>query len=218
MAEPMDGDDAGGAVERVYRGILGDLEHGRMVPGQRLVETELAGRYGVGRNAVREAIQRLAARGVVDLSRHRSPAIRRMDGDETLEVLDVAACMTAMVLRMAARGYDPARHDDALARAEAQLEQAASADEVGDFSRARRGLYRLLLDIGGNREMQRLFPAVGMDIVHAQYPTSQLRGIRIADYRAMLAAVRSRDPDRAEASAYRHVANVRTIIVARIEG
>lgn len=218
MVEETDRDDAGGTVERVYRGILSDLEHGRMVPGQRLVETELAGRYGAGRNAVREAIQRLSARGVVDLSRHRSPAIRRIEGTETLEVLDVANFMTAMVLRMAASGYNPSRHAEALERAEAQLESAASADEIGDFSRARRNLYRLLLEIGGNREMQRLFPAVGMDIVHAQYPTRQLRGIRIADYRAMLAAVRTRDPDQAEASARKHVENVRAIIVARIEG
>ena len=74
-----------GSVQRVYRGLLADLDHGRMVPGQRLVETDLAERFGVGRNAVREAMQRLAARGVVDLSRHRSPAIRRLDGEETME-------------------------------------------------------------------------------------------------------------------------------------
>src|SRR3546814_14040142 len=65
----------------VFLGILRDLETGRMVPGQRLVETELASRHGVGRNAVREAMQHLAARGVVDLSPNRSPAIRKLDLD-----------------------------------------------------------------------------------------------------------------------------------------
>src|SRR3546814_3335354 len=55
-----------GATQRVYLGILQDLEKHRMVPGQRLVETELALHFGVGRNAVREAMQRLAVRGVVD--------------------------------------------------------------------------------------------------------------------------------------------------------
>src|SRR3546814_8419132 len=54
-----------GSARPVFLGILRDLETGRMVPGQRLVETELASRHGVGRNAVREAMQHLAARGVV---------------------------------------------------------------------------------------------------------------------------------------------------------
>src|SRR3546814_8722103 len=70
-----------GSARPVFLGILRDLETGRMVPGQRLVETELASRHGVGRNAVREAMQHLAARGVVDLSPNRSPAIRKLDLD-----------------------------------------------------------------------------------------------------------------------------------------
>jgi hypothetical protein len=41
-----------GATQSVYRGIMQDLEGHRIVPGQRLVETELASRFGVGRNAV----------------------------------------------------------------------------------------------------------------------------------------------------------------------
>jgi DNA-binding GntR family transcriptional regulator len=48
---------------------MSDLEDSSMVPDQRLVETELAARFGVGRNAVREAMQRLAVRSVIDLSR-----------------------------------------------------------------------------------------------------------------------------------------------------
>jgi DNA-binding GntR family transcriptional regulator len=205
-----------GTVERVYGGILGGLGQGRLVPGQRLVETELATRFGVGRNAVREAIQRLAARGIVDLSRHRSPSIRRMEGHEALEVLEVASVLTGLVLRTAALRFDAVRHARPLDDAEAALEAAAVDDEPGNFGRARRALYRLLLDIGGNRELQRLFPAIGMDIMHAQYPTRQLRGIRLADYREMLVHVRAQDGTCAEAAAHEHVERVRAIIAARV--
>src|SRR3546814_12998610 len=56
-----------GSARPVFLGILRDLETGRMVPGQRLVETELASRHGGGRNAGREAMQHLDERksGVV---------------------------------------------------------------------------------------------------------------------------------------------------------
>lgn len=213
----MNANEAGGpagSVQHVYRGILGDLEQGRMVPGQRLVETELAERFGVGRNAVREAMQRLAARGVVDLSRHRSPAIRRLDDAETIEVLDVARALSSLVLHTAALRYVPDRHEAALAEAEALLNSAAEDDDIAGFSRARRAFYRVLLDIGGNRELQRLFPAIGMHIIYAQYQTRQLRGIRLADYRAMIEAVRAGDPSCAAEASERHTDHVRDVIAA----
>ncbi len=60
------------ASDVVFSGILARLEARRLVPGQRLVEAELAAGFGVSRNSVREALQRLAAEGIVDLFRHRA--------------------------------------------------------------------------------------------------------------------------------------------------
>ena len=205
-------DDGRSAVQRVYRGILSDVDLGRMVPGQRLIETELAGRFQVGRNAVREAIHRLEGRGVVDRSRNRSPAIRKLDQEETLDVLDVADWMTALTLRAAASRYREAVHAQVLQSALTLLEQAEQSDLTGAFSRARRNLYRVFLDIGANRELQRLFPAIGMNIIYAQYQGARLRRIRLTDYRRMIAAVQAGDADLATQMASEHVANVRLAI------
>jgi DNA-binding GntR family transcriptional regulator len=49
------------ASDSVFFGIMNGLELGTFVPGQRLVETDLVEQFGVGRNSVREALQRLAA-------------------------------------------------------------------------------------------------------------------------------------------------------------
>src|SRR3546814_16071964 len=90
-----------GSARPVFLGILRDLETGRMVPGQRLVATELASRHGVGRNAVREAMQPHAARGVVDPSPHRSPSIRKPALAARLDVLEVASALTSLPVRRA---------------------------------------------------------------------------------------------------------------------
>lgn len=203
---------SGGSSQRVYFGVMQDLEQGRMVPGQRIVETDLAQHFGVGRNAVREAIQQLAARGVVDLSRNRSPMIRTVDFDEAMEILDVASALTALMLRAAAMHYVADTHDDLLAFAMHMLTEADEIDEPGMFSRARRNFYRTLLVMGRNRELQRIFPAVGMHILYAQYQSRRLRGVRIADYRRIIAVVSSGDADAAEQAGKQHVANVRQII------
>nr|WP_281061280.1 GntR family transcriptional regulator [Sphingobium sp. Sx8-8] len=203
---------AAGASERVYRGIMQDLEAHRMVPGQRLVETELALRFGVGRNAVREAIQRLAVRGVVDPSRFRSPSIRQLDLAETNEILDVAAAMTGLAARLAAIAYSAARDRAALDAAMAMLAEIGPQTEPGEFSRARRHFYRAILAIGGNRELQRLFPAIGMHIIYSQFQSPRLQQVRMADYRAIYDAIVARDGDAAERAARGHVDHVRSLL------
>ncbi len=200
------------ASQRIYRGIMRDLEEGRLVPGQILSETGMAGQYGVGRNAVREAMQHLAARGVVDLSRNRSPTIRRLDHAETLEILDVAGALTALAVQAAALRYDPVAHGAQIAGALDTLTKADAEDEPGAFSRARRHFYRVLLRIGGNRELQRLFPAISMHIIYAQYQSPRLRGIRLADYRAIMDAIASGDLAAAAKAGRNHTDHVRSAI------
>jgi DNA-binding GntR family transcriptional regulator len=212
MTDQGVGEEQQVSSRRVYLGIMRDLEEGRMVPGQRLAETDLATRFGVGRNAVRESIQHLAARGVVDLSPHRSPMIRTLDLAETMEVLDVANAMTGLAARAAALNFQES-HAELTAGAIALLEEADSDDEPATFSRARRNFYRVLLHIGGNRELQRLFPAIGMHIIYAQNQSRQLRGIRITDYRQIMDAIAVRKPSAAERAGRAHVENVREIIL-----
>jgi DNA-binding GntR family transcriptional regulator len=205
-----------GSSRQVYLGILQDLEAQRMVPGQRLVETELAARYGVGRNAVREAMQHLAVRGVIDLSPNRSPAIRALDLAEGLEVLDVAEAMLRLAARTAASHYT-ADCEPMLSGALADIERAFMTNDLGLFNRGRRHFYRGLLEIGGNRELQRLFPAIGMHILHVQYASPALQDIRRTDYRLIAEAVMAGDSKQAEAAALSHVDKVRAAIRAMAE-
>jgi DNA-binding GntR family transcriptional regulator len=207
-----------GAPHRVYRAIMQDLEEHRMVAGQRLIETDLAVRFGVGRNAVREALQRLAARGIVDLSRHRSASIRQLDIFETLEVLDVAELMTGLAARAAALKYESSQHAKMLTSAIQGFPKIGSIPEPGIFSMARRQFYRALLVIGGNRELQRLFPAIGMHIIYSQFQSPRMQNLRVEDYRAIYDAVIASDPTAAELKGKQHVQRVRQVILSLTKG
>jgi len=200
------------ASDKVYLGIMRDIEDRRMVPGQRLVETDLAARYGVGRNAVREAMQRLATRGIADLKPNHSPAIRFLDDAEVLEVLEVAEYMTALAARLAACRFDARIHGAMLDDAMAQLGAMDSDSPYGAFGRARRRFYRTLLHIGGNRELQRIFPAVGTHLIFSQFHSPKLQKVRLADYKRISDAVAAGDGNAAEAAGRVHTRAVRRII------
>ncbi len=202
------------ASDLVFFGIVNGLELQKFVPAQRLVEIDLAEQFKVGRNSVREALQRLAAEGIVELHRHKGAAIRSLTLQETLDVLEVAERMTGLLARNAARGVaasalKPVLHDSLKA-----LKAADRANDAAAFTSARRSFYRCLLEMGGNRELQRLFPTIQMPIVHAQHRLPSLQKIRLRDYTKIAAAVSAGQQDEAEAAGSEHVQHVRQEILS----
>src|SRR3546814_18404392 len=71
---------------------------------------------------------------------------------------------------------------------------------------------RVLLQIGENRELRRLFPSVGMHIIHVQYSAPELQKVRHRDYAEIAGAIMQNDTAGAEEAARRYVDNVRTAI------
>lgn len=214
MAIPMtdETDTPTSAADAVFHGIVQGLALQKFVPGQRLVEVDLAAQFGVSRNSVREALQRLAAQGLADLHRNKGAAIRALSPQETLEVLDVAERMTGLLARSAARRIAAGASGAAVEQALAQLHTADGAQDPDAFAHARRAFYRALLDTSASRELRRLLPTIHMPIVYAQHRPAALQRIRMRDYRAMGEAVLNGNEDAADAAGMQHVRNVREAI------
>lgn len=200
------------ASDIVFYGVLSGLEKQTFVPGQRLIEADLATTFSVGRNSIREALQRLVAEGVIELLKHKGAVIRVLSFKETMAVLDVAELMSGLLLRAASMNREAQKPRDVL---EQSLQEMVYADTVRDdlsFNRSRRQFYRALLDLADNRELRRLFPMIGMPLVYAQYRLPSLQQIRIQDYKLFLDVVLRNRVDVAENIGRQHVQNVRACI------
>ncbi|WP_404301327.1 GntR family transcriptional regulator [Alicycliphilus denitrificans] len=205
------------AADAVFHGIVQGLAQQRFVPGQRLVEVDLAAQFGVSRASVREALQRLAAEGLVELFRNKGAAIRTLSPQETLEVLDVAERMTGLLARSAARAIAAGAPRKPIEAALAQLHEADRGQDQDTFAGARRGLYRALLATSGSRELRRLLPSIHMPIVYAQHRPATLQQVRMRDYQAMCQAILAGDEAAADAAGMQHVRNVREAIARRLQ-
>ena len=205
------------ASDIVFSGIANGLVLQKFVPGQRLVEADLAVQFGVGRNSVREALHRLVAEGVVDIIRHKGAVIRSLSEQETMDVLDVAERMMGLLARSAARGISNGKSRQEIERALGQLTTASDENDSPAFSNARRAFYRALLDTGGSRELRRLFPSIHMPIVYAQHRLTGLQKIRLRDYRIICKAIFDGDEVGADTAGATHVRNVRQEISRAID-
>ncbi|MFQ5624992.1 MAG: GntR family transcriptional regulator [Paracoccaceae bacterium] len=89
-----------------YSLVLEAIDHGVYLPGDRLVESELAERLGVSRTPVREALQRLETQAV--LARHgRSLVVNSLDHDQLSELYVVRSELEGLAARLAAKHAAP---------------------------------------------------------------------------------------------------------------
>jgi DNA-binding GntR family transcriptional regulator len=200
--------------DRVVDTIVQGIRSGRYVPGQKLIEADLTHDLRVSRGPVREALKRLAAEGVVMLTRHRGAYIRalsRAEADETLVVLEV---LTGLMARLAAETVNAGDHAERIRKAYEWLgvykNGQASSNE---YIEKRRHFYDTLVEIGGNEQLGRIMPTMQIHLLRLQvqpYLTRQGRQEQLRDYAEITEAVLAGKPQQAERAMRRHIRRART--------
>jgi DNA-binding GntR family transcriptional regulator len=85
--------------KQVYEQLRNLIVHGRLAPGSRLVETDIATRFNVSRTPVRGALQRLQQEGyIVDSPsmRQSRPTVAPLTSEDAKELFDIVAELEGM--------------------------------------------------------------------------------------------------------------------------
>jgi DNA-binding GntR family transcriptional regulator len=89
-----------------YSLILEAIDRGDYRPGDRLVESELADRFGVSRTPIREALQRLETQSMLTRD-GRSLVVAALDHNQMAELYVVRSELEGLAARLAARHATP---------------------------------------------------------------------------------------------------------------
>jgi len=111
--------------------------------GQRLVERDLAARFGVSPIPVREALQTLENRGLAHRKPHRGYSVIDLSREEIERLGEFRTLLELQVIRWAAERIDPEGARDLEAQLE-KLRQAAEAANYAEFFCEDLDLHRLL--------------------------------------------------------------------------
>ena len=183
---------------------------GEYLPGVRLVEAQLCQRLGASRFTVRSALQDLAAEGLVEVQRNKGAQVRKISIEEAVEVTEARMVLEGLV---AARAAERIGAEDASELDEIGLlmRRAVSAGEFRRYSDLNQRLHSTIRRISGHRAADRLIETLRAQLVRHQYMLSLLPGrpaISLPQHERIIAAIRDRDPVRAEAAMRDHIASV----------
>lgn len=201
--------------DRVVESIIGGIRAGRYVPGQRLVEADLTAGLKVSRGPVREALKRLAAEGVITLTRHRGAYIRALMRDEADQMLVVLEMLTGLIARLAAETVNIGGNADRLREAFEHLNAFREIEGGMAFVDERRHFYDTLLEIGGNVQLARMMPMMQIHLLRLQfrsYVSAREREEQFEDYAAITKAVLKGNPRLAERIMRLHIRKMRRAV------
>ena len=185
-----------------------NIVEGVLAPGAKLNEADWAARLQVSRGPVREAFRALEQAGLVTTEKNRGVFVRVVSLAEADEIYAVRAVLEEAACRMLASSIDAAQ----LAGLRTQIDAMRSALDAQDhdaYARANVAFHDGIVAAAGNGKLYEtyrrlvgelsLFRRAAL-VVHADAMERSL-----AEHRAILKALASREADRAAALMHAHV-------------
>lgn len=187
-----------------YSLILEAIDVGVYKPGDRLVESDLADRFGVSRTPIREALQRLETQSLLERD-GRSLIVASLDHNQMAELYVVRRELEGLAARLAARH---ATEEEIRVLREMVSEDNDLVDDPTALSRANRRFHEQIHLASHNRYLVQQLNLVHrtMALMATTSLAAQGRGqIAQSEHDGIVAAIESRDEEAAEKALRDHI-------------
>ncbi len=201
------GEPKGPTTPEIADWIVRQIRSRRFVPGQRLVEFDITRSTGGSRFRVREALQRLAAEGLVEIAEYRGASVRNASMDEVRQLYKARAALEGLCAAEFTRRATVEQKSD-LQRLTSAMEQAVDQGRPETFGGLNAQWHGLIMDGSGNPVIQSLVQRLNTPIHHLLfdpfYSAERLKSAA-ADHRAVLERILDGDAEGAQRAMSHHV-------------
>ncbi|KVN49751.1 GntR family transcriptional regulator [Burkholderia territorii] len=191
--------------------------NGELQAGERLVERDLAERFGISRIPMREAIQRLEREGLLDIFRNRGAVVRMLSASDVQEIYDMRTLLEGDAIYRSVKRLD----DETLARAELVHRLLGESNVSRRQGELNREFHALLYSCCGNERQLKAIAELRSQVERYE----RLQATLLADtpsfqveHEAILQACRERNARGARAMTVAHLDSARRIVMRLVEG
>lgn len=207
-------------VEQVHRALLDEISSGKLAPGERIIQEQIAQALGVSRQPVQQALALLRNQGVLQDAPGRGLFVAPLDQAHVQHMYDLRAVIEGLACRRAAQ----TNAEKAARLGPALIEAGRKAVAIGSVAKmiaADMRFHEFIYGLSGN---PLLAPALGSHLANTQRVMGEvlLRDERPRDiwsqHEAILEAIGKGDGARAEALAREHITQAAGFMLSRMRG
>ena len=207
-------------VEQVSDAILDEIAAGKLAPGERIIQEQIAQALGVSRQPVQQALALLRNQGVLQDAPGRGLIVTPLDPGHVQQMYDIRAVIEGLACRRAAEtnAMLAAKQGPALIEAG---RKAVAGGSVAKMIAADMRFHEFIYALSGN---PLIAPALGTHLTYTQRVMGEVlvrdeKPRDIWDQHArILDAISKGDGERAEALARSHITQAASFMVERLHG
>ncbi|MDN3522770.1 GntR family transcriptional regulator [Halomonas ramblicola] len=203
-------------AEEAYEALHDLIVHGRLAPGQRLVEPELCEQLGISRTPLREALKMLANDGLVTLRRNRNAQVSLIDPQELEHLFEVEAGLESLAATLAAERMT-ASELKRLEKLQLRLEKLLDQGDRDAYFALNQRIHALIVSGAKNPVLERTHRRLLGQLERARYLALDQLGRweqSTEEHREILEALKARDGERAGRCLLAHIHHTGEAIAA----
>jgi DNA-binding GntR family transcriptional regulator len=195
--------------EMVFESLREAIIQGRLKPGERMMEIQLADEMGVSRTPIREAIRKLELEGFVVMVPRKGAYVSGISVKDIVDVFEVRAALEALAAGLAAERITPDEQEE-LERSLVAISEVSSKADINAIVETDTNFHELIYKASRN---ERLFQIV----IHLKEQIQRFRTTSLSqpgrskdaleEHRKMVEAISDRNVELAQALAREHIEN-----------
>lgn len=204
--------------EMVFESLREAIIQGRLKPGERLMEIQLAEEMGVSRTPVREAIRKLELEGFVVMIPRKGAYVAGISVKDIVDVFEVRAALEALAAGLAAERITADEIED-LERSLVKITEIKSGD-INTLVENDKIFHDIIYRSSRNQRLQQIVTLLSEQI--QRFRTTSLaqpgrtKGA-IEEHRQMVEAISERNVELAMGLAREHIENAEQILLSALQ-
>jgi DNA-binding GntR family transcriptional regulator len=139
----------------IYRELLRDILTGRINPGEKLCESELAGRFHVSRTPIREALLQLEREGLTAHAKNVGSVVKKVSATEVAETYEMVALLESRAAQIAVKRMSD-KDVAFLTGLQQSMQECANRGRFTDYIKLNAEFHDLFTDKCGNGRLREI--------------------------------------------------------------
>ena len=202
--------------EIVFDALREAIVSGRLKPGERLMELQLAEEMGVSRTPVREAIRKLELEELIITIPRKGAYVADLSLKDAAEVFEIRGSLEGLAANLAAERITE-EEIESLERLLVQTKECINDKDIKKIVEKDEQFHGIIYIASRNKKLSGILNNLREQVYRFRVTSltknpRRLKGI-YDDHEMILAAIGSRDPEQAEKLVRRHIENVESSII-----
>ena len=201
--------------EKIYKDIRNDIMQGKLLPGQRVVESVLVERFKVSRSPIRESLRRLESEGMITLEHNKGITVSRLSSQEIEEIYNLRWLLESYAARLSAERAT--RNDVAyLKDLNSKLKAAARNYDLMSWIQNNVLFHDFLSENSGNGNLTQVLSTIKRRVYRYHYMIIRIPGhfkTYLDQHEGILKACENKDGKGAERHMKAHLQTIKRVLI-----